>query len=221
MNQLDFVIASDFKLLNILLGISGHGSKYACIYCEGPKGLDCGQLRTFGRIQECYTGFEEAGCDKKKMKEFGNVVHPPLICAERDQTILETVPPPELHMLMGATNHLLELIRRFLESRNLEGKLWEWCNSHGITWRGDSPILYHYYFMIFNFIGYNGTNKLDGNNANRFLYKIQELENCDWFPIELNPVVDVMWAFKEIKDKTFGWTCEEGWALQLTPHCDI
>ena len=52
--------------------------------------------------------------------------------------------------------------------------------------------MYHYYFIIFNFIGYNGANKLDGNNANCFLYKTQELENCDWFPIELNPVVDVM-----------------------------
>ena len=109
-NQLDFVIASDFKLLNILLGLSGHGGKYACIYCEAPKGLVCGQLRTFGRIQECYDNFYASGCNPKKMKEFANVVHPPLITMGSDQTILEVVLPPELHKMMGATNHLLELM---------------------------------------------------------------------------------------------------------------
>ena len=29
-DELDFVIAADFKLLNVLLGLSGHGGKYAC-----------------------------------------------------------------------------------------------------------------------------------------------------------------------------------------------
>ena len=43
-NELDSVIAADFKLLNVLLGLSGHGGKCACIYCEAPKGLDIGVM---------------------------------------------------------------------------------------------------------------------------------------------------------------------------------
>ena len=30
-DELDSVIAADYKLLNILLGLSGHGGKFACI----------------------------------------------------------------------------------------------------------------------------------------------------------------------------------------------
>ena len=44
-DELDFVIDADLKLLNVLLGLSGHGGKYACIYCEAEKGLEAGNLR--------------------------------------------------------------------------------------------------------------------------------------------------------------------------------
>ena len=51
-DELDSVIAADYKLLNILLGLSGHGGKFACIYCEAPKGLEVGIIRTFSGITE-------------------------------------------------------------------------------------------------------------------------------------------------------------------------
>ena len=78
------------------------------------------------------------------MKKFFNVVNPPLINGEEDQVVGDVVPPPELHLLMGATNYKLELIRKYLSTKKLEDKLWEWCNSKGVTRRG-----------------YNGRNKLD------------------------------------------------------------
>ena len=51
-DELDSVIAADYKLLNILLGLSGHGEKFAYIYCEAPKGLEVGIIRTFSGISE-------------------------------------------------------------------------------------------------------------------------------------------------------------------------
>ena len=45
-DELDSVIAADYKLLNILLGLSSHGGKFACIYCEASKGLEVGITRT-------------------------------------------------------------------------------------------------------------------------------------------------------------------------------
>ena len=53
-----------------------------------------------------------------------------------DQEVIDTVPPPELHCMMGVVNHLLELMRKFLCTQKKEGMLWEWCNGKGITRRG-------------------------------------------------------------------------------------
>ena len=69
-----------------------------------------GDLRTFGRLVECNEQYTKAGSKERDMKKFFNVVNPPLINAEEDQVVGDVVPPPELHLLMGATNHKLELI---------------------------------------------------------------------------------------------------------------
>ena len=68
--------------------------------------------------------------------------------------------------------------------------------------------------------GYNGKNKLDGNNANRFLSKVARLEECDWFPMELSPVLDVLIVFSNMKNKCFSWELQTGWAesIQLYSH---
>ena len=156
-NELDSVIAADFKLLNVLLGLSGHGGKHACIYCEVPKGLEVGVIRTFSGLIKCAEAYKQAGSKPKNMKDFKNVIDLPLIKVEMDQTILEAVPPPELHCMMGAMNHMLELRRKYFETNGLEHKLWKWCDGHGVTRRG-----------------YNGKNKLDGNNTSQFLSNIMD-----------------------------------------------
>ena len=53
-------------------------------------------------------------------------------------------------------------------------------------------------------------NKLDGNNASRFLEKVEDLEMCEWFPSEAIPIVDILVTFKEVKDTCFGWELGEG-----------
>ena len=55
-----------------------------------------------------------------------------------DQEVIDTVPPPELHCMMGVVNNLLELMRKFLCTQKKEGMLGEWCNGKGITRRGKS-----------------------------------------------------------------------------------
>ena len=200
-DELDFVIAADLKLLNVLLGLSGHGGKYACIYCEAEKGLVPGDLRTFGRLVECNEQYTKAGSRERDMKKFFNVVNPPLINAEEDQVVGDVVPSPELHLLMGATNHKLELIRKYLSTKKLEDKLWEWCNSKGVTRRG-----------------YNGRNKLDGNNSDRFLKHCGELKGVNWFPDELCPVLDCLKAFMAVKDATFSWDLRDGWEETINTY---
>ena len=77
-DELDSVIAADYKLLNILLGLSGHGGKFACIYCEAPKGLEVGIIRTFSGITEQAQAYKGAGANQKNMMKFKNVLKVPL-----------------------------------------------------------------------------------------------------------------------------------------------
>ena len=191
---MDSVIAADLKLFNVLFGLSGHGGKYACIYCEAPKGLEAGITQTFSGIIKYAEAYKKAGSNPKKIKDFKNVIDLPLIKVDRDQTVLEAVPLPELHCIMGAINHKLEVLRKFLEEKGLEDELWKWCDGHGVTRRG-----------------YNGKNKLDGNNATRFISNVMDLQECLWFPDEAGPIVECLLAFKAVKDKCFVWELEEGW----------
>ena len=70
------------------------------------------------------------------MKIYKNCVNLPLLNLPEDQFVLDAVPPPELHFMMGAVNQKLELIREFLATLGLEDHLWEWCSKHGVTRRG-------------------------------------------------------------------------------------
>ena len=203
-DDLDFVVAADLKLLNVLMGLSGHGGKYACIYCEGEKGLEAGQMRTFSRLLECNKRYRDRGSKVKDMQNFFNVVNLPLLKMEQDQEVLEAVPPPELHMLMGAVNHKAELIRSHLEDLGVEKKLWEWCDGKGVTRRG-----------------YNGANKFDGNNASRFIKHAAKLKDEEWWPEVLSPVLECLKAFEAVKDATFSWELEEGWEEKISDYTSM
>ena len=133
---MNYVTAADCKLANILLGLSGHGGKFACLYCEAPKGLEIGRTWTYGKILECGSNYKFSGSNPKWMQEFANVINTPLIKMNPDQEIIDAVPPPELHLLMGSTNVNLELLRQYLASKELEHMFWDWCDSNGITRRG-------------------------------------------------------------------------------------
>ena len=64
--KIDFVIATDYKLCNILLGLSSHSSKYKCPYCKVPSDQFCNHrrevlpsdLRTLGDIREWHCKFK-------------------------------------------------------------------------------------------------------------------------------------------------------------------
>ena len=82
------------------------------------------------------------------MEIYKNCVNLPMLDVDENCFVEEEVPPPVLHLLMGATNLKLEVIRQVCVSKGLEDHLWAWCSRHGVTRRG-----------------YNGKNKLDGNNS--------------------------------------------------------
>ena len=46
--------------------------------------------------------------DKKDAKNYGNVIHPPILSDDdsKNTPVISILPPPELHLLMGPMNKL-------------------------------------------------------------------------------------------------------------------
>ena len=103
-------IVMDLCLLNVVLGISSHGGRHSCAFCDGTSTLKSGNLRTFGHLSQKYQEYLAAGANPAHMKNFANVTQECLIAGHPSQKILDVIPLPELHLLMGVVNHLLKLI---------------------------------------------------------------------------------------------------------------
>ncbi len=67
---------------------------------------ECGHMRTLKSLQDAFQAWTESGLDRKDAKHYGNVIHPPLLTGHPDQLVLDVLPPPELHLLLGAVNTL-------------------------------------------------------------------------------------------------------------------
>ena len=121
-----FTIATDLKLCNILLGLMSHSSCHPCCWCDiDHNNLDTkGTMRTIGNLQDLFWTFFKSKATKKDAKKYGNAVHPSLI-EDNDQSkwILELIPPPELHLMLGPVNTMYNALEK--ECANSE----EWLNA--------------------------------------------------------------------------------------------
>ena len=110
-----FTIATDLKLCNILLGLMSHSSMHPCCWCDIDKhNLDKkGKQRTFDSLSQKYWNYRLANTTKDKAKDFGNAIHPSIIdCNDYKVPIIQLVPPPELHLLLGPTNHMYDELNK-------------------------------------------------------------------------------------------------------------
>lgn len=110
------VIATDLKLANILLGLMAHGSAHPCTWCDQHSScLKCkGNLRTLGSITAMFWKWrEETDGNPRQAKHFDNVVHLPILKGKPTDLVIDLLPPPELHLLLGPVNtHYFVLWRR-------------------------------------------------------------------------------------------------------------
>ena len=102
-------VIMDLCLLNAIIGVSSHGGKYACAFCDGPSTLESGILRTFGHLHQMYIMYVAAGADPARMKDFANVIQECLTVAGLKTLVIDVHPLPELHLLIGVVNHLVKL----------------------------------------------------------------------------------------------------------------
>lgn len=91
-----FTIATDLKLCNILLGLMTHSSTHPCCWCDIKK-VDLkrkGKQRTISNLNSLFWDFFESHTDKKDAKMYGNVLHPPIISdnLEDSTPVIEVIP---------------------------------------------------------------------------------------------------------------------------------
>ena len=138
MEEIEYKIANDFKVGNICTGLMTSNSSCPCIYCNqlrkkfGKKGEE----RTVGGISDLYEDFDIGGrvVPSNARAKFDSVCREPILPgAARSDKILHLIPPPELHLLEGVTNHVLTKIRqelpaefkKFLKTLNLDKEKYE------------------------------------------------------------------------------------------------
>jgi hypothetical protein len=102
-------VACDLKMANILTGLMSHSSAHPCTWCNTKKAeLDrCGRSRTLTDNENNYKNWLDDGGDTKKAKFFLNCVGMPLFKPRHEQeNVLDIIPPPELHLMLGVVNYL-------------------------------------------------------------------------------------------------------------------
>ena len=82
---------------------------HPCCWCDvdmnnlGKKG----NQRTIESLTDLFWRFFESNELKEKAKNYGNVIHLPIISNVDPSTpVIHVVPPPELHLLIGPVNHM-------------------------------------------------------------------------------------------------------------------
>ena len=65
-----------------------------------------GESRSLASLKKLLSEWREAGAVHADAKFFGNVVNDPLIGTDDDAPLIDTLPPPELHLMLGVVNTL-------------------------------------------------------------------------------------------------------------------
>lgn len=108
-------------------------------------------------------------------KDYFNCINKPLIGDDPQTTILDIIPPPELHLMLGATNHIFDAL-----NENWGGnQAYNWGLKHNITR-----------------VDYHG-GSLDGNNCKRLLEKAELLK--EELPDYLKAFAEALVAFNNVR----------------------
>ena len=110
-----FSFCGDLKVINIALNLMTHSARHPCPWCHWIKGVAATnfQLRTFEDIRSHYLKwFEETDGDETKLKNYFNCKGVPLTIFPGFGLVIDYIPLPELHLMLGLVNKLVdELIK--------------------------------------------------------------------------------------------------------------
>lgn len=138
-DEIDFAhtYSVDLKVANLLCGIQSHGCTYPCVFCECPKSdfsnttkASSYAMRTFGSIRQNALNYQiqKRVNPQTTARDFKSCIHEPLICAEENTIIFQSITLSELHLLLRITNKLFnEFEKKHAQVANA------WIQSIGIS----------------------------------------------------------------------------------------
>lgn len=118
--KLKGIVATDLKLANTLAGLMTHSNTYPCTWCTAFHGdLNvCGEYRA---IADCFKNYKnysdwlKAGASKKNSKNFNNCINSPLFEGDEGEKIIDFIPPPEPHLMLGDYNKIYDHMLQEIE----------------------------------------------------------------------------------------------------------
>ena len=148
LNGIDYVPCFDMKMALIFLGLGTAASTYPCLYCKKSKNdfadkdsiCSGGQLRSFNGIAEHAQEYREAaaehnGSKKLSSKDYFSSEHSPLYDPtelDKDSPVVHSIPPMELHELIGLGNQVYEEVESRLKSLGCNLTLQRWLEPLGV-----------------------------------------------------------------------------------------
>ena len=192
LHSMNYTIAANLKVANLLCGLQSHASSHPCCWCEaGPPFTTPASLRTIGSISQQAQGFASDGSRSSTARHYCNSIHAPLLVAPDDTPILDLIAPPELHLMMGCTTKILGVIN----NRWGEDRAYKWAEQQGIR-RAD----------------YRG-GTLEGNQCRAVLKNAGLLTEA--LPRNLKPLGHLLIKFNAIVKACFGMELDAGFAKAL------
>jgi hypothetical protein len=190
--HIQFMMAADLKLANILIGIQSHSSKHPCTWCEGiAPWTSPAQHRSLGRIKEMVQAFRSSGGQLQKAGEFMNCVHDPILQGEYTLPIIQLIPPPELHLMLGAVNKIYDELNRIWG----DDLAYKFAAKHNITR-----------------IGYHG-GSMEGNQCKMILSKVKLL--MTELPPPLHKFGHALDALDCVRKSCFGVDLDDGYLVHI------
>lgn len=140
--DMKFYIETDLKLINIILGLGSHSSKFPCpfgeCFREGLNDWKLGKLRDFRSLKNHFEAYENEG--SATSMNHASIKTVPLLTNEKllDILVMAIFPPPPLHCIkLGPVNHILKQLIRLcvipepVLLRILKGFGCHWEQQHG------------------------------------------------------------------------------------------
>ena len=196
--------SSDIKMYIYIIGKVYSTAKYPCIYGSGtsPWTEDC-ELLTVGDARRLWAAFLAAG-GKGTGKEFGSFVNQILVHYPDETLLLDILNFPELHVMLGLVQKLLDYIKLASSTTFAE----EVINRLNIT------ETFH-----------RGKKGLNGNackklleNATLFIIRSKKLpDSCD--KAKIVAAAKTLSLLNNVVDSCFGMLVEEGWEQNIKDFC--
>lgn len=187
----DGTVTTDLKVANILFGLMNHSSSHPCTWCLSKKNTlhIIGEMRTIARCNENFNRFNDTNKARKDARKFYNCVNMPIIQSDKE-LILHILPPPELHLLLGCTNHMYNhMLAEFPSIATLWAKQ---CNVYRVD-------------------VYRGTMGFEGNQCKGLLNNTDKLRSlCMKYDIGCLKFVDAFLSFQKVVHSCF--------SLKLQPN---